>query len=210
MKWNMRLALTAGLMVCFGALARADTILGTFTVMSGLGDPSNAAPTGLTVDWCTPVSFFTCSGSVFDTIGVISPSINPQSFDIFPADDPDFATIASAIKTGSSSCEFEFGSSNFPKGAGVFSPCTFGPASTVNFMRLTVSPFQIVDDRVNSGYWLLVGTSTPGACFGYSCFSLTAEAYGTTAVPEPATIGLLATGLAGLAQRVRRRSKIKR
>lgn len=92
-------ALCLMLATLFGSVARADVVVGTGSFPTVIGISGLGAPTAITVDWCTLSSPFPtgCPVALFDTIGPIFASNNPQSFDIHPADDSDFAAIASTI-----------------------------------------------------------------------------------------------------------------
>jgi len=204
MKRIMHLALCV-MLATFGSVARADVVVGTGSSSTVIGISGLGAPTGITVDWCTLSSPFPtgCPVALFDTIGPIFASNNPQSFDIHPADDSDFAAIASTIMSGRSICELDALFVPFGGGGESVGPCAFGPASSVDFVRLTISPFQVVFDSV-SGEWLVAGTSGPPVFDGFPVFTSTVEAFGTPAVPEPATIMLIGLGLAALAVWIRR------
>ena len=197
MAGNTRRFLVMCLALGAPAFGRADTILGVDHVSTGFGS-FPGQPTGFAISWGPCTDIF-CSPGVFDTLGEIAPSPNAQTFDIHPSDDPDFAAVAAAVTGGSANWGFSEEYLSF--GFGQFTFGVFAPGSTVDFFRLIISPFQIVDDTANSGDWLTVGITGPPVFLGYPRLDIYAEVHGTTAVPEPATLVLLGAGLLGLAAR---------
>jgi PEP-CTERM motif len=199
-----------------GGVAHADALVGTGSSPFLMGISGLGAPTAITVNWCTfssapppapPPAPTGCPVGLFDSLGSIFPSNSPQVFEIHPADDADFAAVAASIMSGTNTCEFDASFVPFGGGSEGLGPCAFGPASSVDFLRLTIDPFQVVFDAA-SGEWLVAGTSGPPAFDGFPFVGATVEAFGTPAVPEPGTLTLALTGLAGMLFRRRRQESL--
>ncbi len=134
-----------------------DVILSSTTFELGFSGPLVdliPPPQGIVLSWglCTSVGGLQNLYSfVFDTIGTVLPSNDPQTFEIYRVDDPDFDSVSSAIQdsatdrftliSGYDSTPSRISRTGISLGLSA-------PGSTVEKLVLTITPFKIATERL--------------------------------------------------------------